>query len=54
MDALVTAFAKTAIERAQTSASSCVRIKIGAHLDDTTDSSGFLGKEQGTTKRIPC
>src|SRR4029077_10016656 len=54
MDALVTATTETAIERAQTSASSCVRIKIGAHLDDTADSSGFLREEEGGTKGIPC
>ena len=53
MDAFVTAAAEAAIERAQTGAASGVRIKIGAHLDDTADSTVFLGKEQCATKRIP-
>ena len=44
---------EAAIERAQTGAASGVRIKIGAHLDDTADSTVFLGKEQSATKRIP-
>src|SRR4030095_5071665 len=54
MDALVTAATETAIQRAQTGASSCVRIKIGPHLDDTADSSGFLREKKGATRRIPC
>src|SRR5262249_22721903 len=53
MDALVTALAQTAIERAQTSAPSGVRIEIGAHLDDAAGRGGFLGKEHRAAKRIP-
>ena len=53
MDAFVTAAAEAAIECAQTGARSGVRIKIGAHLDDTAVSTGFLRKEQRATERIP-
>src|SRR5262249_49605066 len=53
VNAFVTATAKAAIERAQTGAASSIRIKICAHLDDTAGRSGFLGKEEGVSKRIP-
>ena len=46
MDAFVTATAEAAVERAQTSAAAGVRIKIGAHFDDTADGTVFLGKQQ--------
>src|SRR6476659_1346669 len=54
MDAFITATAEAAVERAQTGTGTGVRIKIGAHLDDTADRTVFLGKEQGASKRIPC
>ena len=53
MDAFVAALTEAAIERAQTGAASGVGIKIGAHLDNSADSTVFLGKEQSATKRIP-
>ncbi len=37
----------------QTSACSGVRIKIGAHFDDAAVRARLLGKEQGSSKRIP-
>ena len=54
MDAFVAAPAETPIQRAQTGASSGVRIEIGAHLDDAPVGAGFLGKEHGSAKWIPC
>jgi hypothetical protein len=53
MDALVTAAAEAAVECAQTSARSGIRIKIGAHFDHAAIRTRFLGKEQGATNRIP-
>ena len=53
MGAFVTATAKAAIKRAQTSACSGVWIKIGAHLNDAAIRASFLRKEQRATKRIP-
>ena len=53
MDAFVTAAAEAAIERSQTLARSGGRIKIRAHLDNTADSTVFLGKEECATNRIP-
>ena len=54
MDAFVTTSSEAAIEGAQTSTRSGVRIKIGAHFDDTAVSASFLGKKQRPTKWIPC
>ena len=53
MNAFVTATAEATIERAQTGTGSGVRIKIGAHLDDTAVTASFLREEQAATKRIP-
>ena len=54
MDAFVAALAETAIQRAQTSAPSRVRVKIGTHLDDAAESAIFLREEEGASKQIPC
>src|SRR5882757_431727 len=54
MDAFVTALTEAAIEGAQSSAPSGVRIKIGTHFDHTAEIAIFLREEEGASKRIPC
>src|SRR6266850_49201 len=53
MNTLETAPAETPVQRAQTSACSGVRVKIGAHFDDTAVHARLLRKEHGSSKRIP-